>query len=100
MMVSGGHVLSATQQYQQEIGGRDPRLQAAITAQARPVADIYGLPATLASAPPSAPPTIPAEKTGSSLLKDLQNVINQGRRAPQDTGGGGAPIASPVEGRY
>ena len=48
MMVSGGHVLSATQQYQQEIGGRDPRLQAAITAQARPVADIYGLPATLA----------------------------------------------------
>jgi hypothetical protein len=97
MMVSGGHVLSATQQYQQEIGGRDPRLQAAITAQARPVADIYGLPATLASAPPSAPPPIPAEKTGSSLLKDLQNVINQGRRAPQDTGGGGAaPIASPV----
>ena len=100
MMVSGGHVLSATQQYQQEIGGRDPRLQAAITAQARPVADIYGLPATLASAPPSAPPPIPAEKTGSSLLKDLQNVINQGRRAPQDTGGGGAPIASPVGGRY
>lgn len=100
MMVSGGHVLSATQQYQQEIGGRDPRLQAAITAQARPVADIYGLPATLASAPPSAPPPIPAEKTGSSLLKDLQNVINQGRRAPQDTGGGGAPIAPPVEGRY
>ena len=96
MMVSGGHVLSATQQYQQEIGGRDPRLQAAITAQARPVADIYGLPATLASAPPSAPPPIPAEKTGSSLLKDLQNVINQGRRAPQDTGGGAAPIASPV----
>ena len=100
MMVSGGHVLSATQQYQQEIGGRDPRLQAAITAQARPVADIYGLPATLASAPPSTPPPIPAERTGSSLLKDLQNVINQGRRAPQDTGGGGAPIASPVEGRY
>ena len=104
MMVSGGHVLSATQQYQQEIGGRDPRLQAAITAQARPVADIYGLPATLASAPPSAPPPIPAEKTGSSLLKDLQNVINQGRRAPQDTGGGGAPISSPVgdgvEGNY
>lgn len=99
MMVSGGHVLSATQQYQQEIGGRDPRLQAAITAQARPVADIYGLPATLASAP-SSPPPVPAEKTGSSLLKDLQNVINQGRRAPQDTGGGGAPIASPVGGRY
>ena len=96
MMVSGGHVLSATQQYQQEIGGRDPRLQAAITAQARPVADIYGLPATLASAPPSTPPPVPAEKTGSSLLKDLQNVINQGRRAPQDTGGGAAPIASPV----
>ena len=96
MMVSGGHVLSATQQYQQEIGGRDPKLQAAITAQARPVADIYGLPATLASAPPSAPPPVPAEKTGSSLLKDLQNVINQGRRAPQDTGGGAAPIASPV----
>lgn len=104
MMVSGGHVLSATQQYQQEIGGRDPRLQAAITAQARPVADIYGLPATLASAPPSTPPPVPAEKTGSSLLKDLQNVINQGRRAPQDTGGGGAPIAPPagdgVEGNY
>lgn len=100
MMVSGGHVLSATQQYQREIAGRDPRLQAAITAQARPVADIYGLPATLASAPPSSPPPVPAEKTGSSLLKDLQNVINQGRRAPQDTGGGGAPIASPVGGRY
>ena len=98
MMVSGGHVLSATQQYQQEIGGRDPRLQAAITAQARPVEISMGC-----------PPhwhqhhhlhlLYTCREDGSSLLKDLQNVINQGRRAPRIRGGG-APIASPVGGRY
>ena len=63
--------------------------------QTRPVADIYGLPATWHQHTCT---FIPAEDRKQSV-EDLQNVINQGRRAPQDTGGG-APIPSPVGGRY
>jgi len=96
LLAAGGHTLSATMQYANEVGGRDPRLNSEIQKAARPIADVFGLPATIAQVAPP-PPVSNTPKAGGNedLLGSLRKFINGGSNQSTGVGGGGSMVSGP-----
>lgn len=96
LLAAGGHTLSATMQYANEVGGRDPRLNSEIQKAARPIADVFGLPATIAQVTPP-PPVSNTPKAGGNedLLGSLRKFINGGSNQNTGAGGGGSMVSGP-----